>query len=145
MIALFAFDENDCREVQRLKEYAEKYRIDEHILSAMSEGLVKPAGSDPNYTCKIRHLTIAFSIEEQPLPTGWVRHLSISQVNGELVDRGTTSIVMSYFDFKVLNPLKSYFHLDEKSNPKTVHVLEPLETTWDELLKNTKENFDETF
>jgi len=132
---ILQFTENDRQEIQRIKLFAEQNTVDAHTLAAIGEGFVDPAGKDINYTCKINEFTIAYSIEEQPYPTGWVRHLSLSQTNGELVNPVTTAIIMTYFDFKELNPMNSFYQLDEQSNPKTVHILEPLNCKWSDLIK----------
>ena len=134
MRLILPFSEHDKSEVRRIKLFAEQNKVDSHTLAAMNEGFVKPAGKDKDYACKIGDdLTIAYSIEEQPCPVGWARHLSLSQRNGQLVGPDVTAIVMSFFDFKELNPLKSYFQLDEQTNPQTVHVIEPLDCKWEEL------------
>lgn len=111
--------------ILKLKKYAENNYVTAELLECVKEGKLEPAGKNPNYTCKISEFTIDFSIEQQPDPVGFARHISISKEDGEIVNPVTTSLIMSYFGFKELNPLESYFYLDTEVN-KVVHVIEPL-------------------
>jgi hypothetical protein len=112
--------------ILKLKKYAENNYVTAELLECIKEGKLEPAGKNPNYTCKISEFTIGFSIEQQPDPVGFARHISISRENGDITNPVTVSLILSNFGFKEVNPLNSYFHIDTDANPKVVHIIEPL-------------------
>ncbi len=69
--------------IQRVIEYAHghlKYLQDSLRVIA---GECEPVGNDPNFTCVVpMGYCCTYSVEEQPAPAGWCRHLSVS-VDGD--------------------------------------------------------------
>lgn len=131
-------------DIQKIKLYAEKNRVNIRTLEKMEHfgepdyNGPPPAGINPENTLKIYdslhifYYKIAFSIEEMGSKDGkesiWVRHFSAST---SFKDSPNDFILdfLPLLDFKSKNKKELYI----KNIPPVIHILEPVDTTWEEL------------
>jgi len=70
-------DEEFYSVVDKVKEYAEKNRLNHSKMHLMMKGVLRPPGYNPDYVCHINFgYRVCYTLEEHPC--GWCRHISIS-------------------------------------------------------------------
>jgi hypothetical protein len=82
------------------------------------KGRYRPIGDDPGRTISIpMGFKVTFSIEEQPQPIGWVRHISVSiearDQSKPLPSLAAVGQLMLEFGFNPLNQKKDLVYLEE--------------------------------
>ncbi len=132
---------------ERIKEivkYAEAHRVDFETLMSMKDygnpgytGPI-PAGLNQNNTMKIydikgyHYYKIAYTIEQ--MEQLWVRHFSASVSTNEMPNLKMLMMCLPDFGFKECNINKLYV----EPLPPALHILEPLDMTWEEFTKKYK-------
>jgi hypothetical protein len=72
--------EEELKEIERVKAYAQAHRMNKAELQRrIDDPSIPPVGDAPGYRCRLpMGFLVAFSIEEQPEPLSWCRHISVS-------------------------------------------------------------------
>jgi len=90
-------------QITRLVEYADAHRFSRRQLRDQVEGVpgVKQVGEQPEYVVEVPvGFRCVFSIEDQPVPMGWSRHLSVSIATpGKLPHPLAVAALMPLFGF----------------------------------------------
>lgn len=89
------------KEIKRVMDFANAHRVDFGSLKAGAEGVIAPVGDNPNYCCVVPvGYRCVFSIEQQPPPMGWTRHISISVIGqGDAPSIPAVDMLLTEFGF----------------------------------------------
>ena len=84
--------------IKKVMAFAEAHRIDISTMQAMVDGDVKPPGDNMNFTCVIPiGYRCVFTVEQQPAPLNWCRHLSVSVINGPAPGEHAVNMLLKEF------------------------------------------------
>lgn len=93
-------DDNSKALIAKVVKFAEQHRIANDTMKAMVAGEVKPPGDNPNFATVIPvGYRCVFTIEQQNEPMGWVRHLSVSVLNGPAPNEHAVNMLLKEFGF----------------------------------------------
>ena len=113
-------------EIARVCEYAEAHRINNFEMRGRIELPEMSIGDNPGHVCYIQMgFKVVLSIEEQPQPLGWCRHLSVSVADIERMPH-IEAVKLLMREFGLNKPLEECHVYIEDSSPKSVNVICPI-------------------
>lgn len=123
---VLVLDDEAKTEIARVLEYAEAHRM---TIQEMHARIAVPdvsVGDDPNHVCYIKDgFKCVLSIEQQPAPLNWCKHLSVSVANIDRVPN-IPAVELLMKEFGMNRPLKDCHVYMEESVPKSVNVICPI-------------------
>lgn len=92
-------------DIRKVIKYAEQNKIDLNMTKLIMAGDLPPIGDNSDYIIYIHDgFRVAYSIEQQPEPTGWCDHISISvDTEGKYPHEMAVEEILKEFGMKSLD------------------------------------------